>query len=417
MVNADETVLATATNTTSISSEPMEPKSSDESTDSETDKIEIMKAGQRDVFAESTISSEVNGNEENGHSETAVETAVETAESSVTEITTVETTTAETTTLETTTVMEEAQIGENGNSATTSEPVVEKETTEEEIQDVVMEAAANEENGTELTEVTESTKIAENGTKPEENKETDVVVVLDDDEPVPELISADPETATTNGVDASKEEKEQSGKGVKRPVELIQLDDDDDDIQEVSAPAPAKKPKVEEDQKEVKPDLKVADDNEKAQMRLLDKLQEYVKEQKDQTSSKGRKVLDTLLGAINAQVQKEPLSVRKLILDKVLVLPNTISFPPSQVCDLLIEHDPEMPIAKVINRMFGDEKPKLSDSEKRERALLKQHNPVPNMTKLLVDIGQDLVQEATYCDIVHAKNLPETPKNLETYKQ
>lgn len=36
---------------------------------------------------------------------------------------------------------------------------------------------------------------------------------------------------------------------------------------------------------------------------------------------------------------------------------------------------------------------------------------------MLLDIGQDLVQEATYCDIVHARNLPETPKNIETYKQ
>lgn len=39
------------------------------------------------------------------------------------------------------------------------------------------------------------------------------------------------------------------------------------------------------------------------------------------------------------------------------------------------------------------------------------------MTKLLMEIGQDLVQEATYCDIVHARNLPEVPKNLESYKQ
>lgn len=45
------------------------------------------------------------------------------------------------------------------------------------------------------------------------------------------------------------------------------------------------------------------------------------------------------------------------------------------------------------------------------------HNNAPHMTKLLLDIGQDLVQESTYCDIVHARNLPETPKNIETYKQ
>lgn len=39
------------------------------------------------------------------------------------------------------------------------------------------------------------------------------------------------------------------------------------------------------------------------------------------------------------------------------------------------------------------------------------------MTRLLTEIGQELVQEATYCDIVHAKNLPEAPKNMDTYKQ
>ena len=70
-------------------------------------------------------------------------------------------------------------------------------------------------------------------------------------------------------------------------------------------------------------------------------------------------------------MQREPLSVRRLILDKQLVLPNTISFPPSQVVDLLIEHDPDHPLAKVINRMFGDEKPKLSEAEKKEKAQLK----------------------------------------------
>ena len=34
-----------------------------------------------------------------------------------------------------------------------------------------------------------------------------------------------------------------------------------------------------------------------------------------------------------------------------------------------------------------------------------------------MDMGQDLVQESTYFDIVHAKNLPEMPKNMDTYKQ
>ncbi|WKY06216.1 hypothetical protein Q1695_006429 [Nippostrongylus brasiliensis] len=150
---------------------------------------------------------------------------------------------------------------------------------------------------------------------------------------------------------------------------------------------------------------------------LLNKLEEYVSDAIDNKKNVDRKVLDALLGAINVQVQKEPLSVRKLILDKQLVLPNTISFPPSLTVDMLIEHDPDHPLSKVITRMFGEERPKLNETEKKERQSLKLHNNVPHMTKLLLDIGQDLVQESTYCDIVHARNLPETPKNIETYKQ
>ncbi|XGW28150.1 hypothetical protein V3C99_008170 [Haemonchus contortus] len=150
---------------------------------------------------------------------------------------------------------------------------------------------------------------------------------------------------------------------------------------------------------------------------LLNKLEEYVSDAIDNKKNIDRKVLDALLGAINVQVQKEPLSVRKLILDKQLVLPNTISFPPSLTVDMLIEHDPDHPLSKVITRMFGEERPKLNDTEKKERQSLKLHNNAPHMTKLLLDIGQDLVQESTYCDIVHARNLPETPKNIETYKQ
>lgn len=65
---------------------------------------------------------------------------------------------------------------------------------------------------------------------------------------------------------------------------------------------------------------------------LLDKLQAYVDGILASKTTVDRKLLDTLLGAINIQVQKEPHSVRKLILDKQLVLPNSISFPPSQVC-------------------------------------------------------------------------------------
>ncbi|CAK5103781.1 unnamed protein product [Meloidogyne enterolobii] len=150
---------------------------------------------------------------------------------------------------------------------------------------------------------------------------------------------------------------------------------------------------------------------------LLDRLELYVLNALDKGENMDRKVLDALLAAINIQVQKEPYAVRKLILDKQLVLPNTISFPPSQVVDLLIEHDPDHQLSRVINRLFGEERPKLAENERREKQYLRATNPAPNMTKLLMDMGQDLVQESTYFDIVHAKNLPEMPKNMDTYKQ
>ncbi|KAL3099032.1 hypothetical protein niasHS_001020 [Heterodera schachtii] len=150
---------------------------------------------------------------------------------------------------------------------------------------------------------------------------------------------------------------------------------------------------------------------------LLDRLELYVRTAINENDAVDRKVLDALLSAINTQVQKAPYAVRKLILDKQLVLPNTISMPPSHVVELLIEHDPDHQLSRVVNRMFGEERPKLTEHEKKEKQLLKAMHPAPNMTKLLLEIGQDLVQESTYFDIVHARNLPEMPKNMDTYKQ
>ncbi|VDK46720.1 unnamed protein product [Anisakis simplex] len=195
-------------------------------------------------------------------------------------------------------------------------------------------------------------------------------------------------------------------------IDCIELDDDSNSC--IEAP-PAKKMKCDQqngsnqdEQESPIPDDPQTESSHKrpeltSSEALLNKLEAYVKE--------------AIESAINIQVQREPLSVRKLILEKQLVLPNTISFPPSQAVDLLIEHDPDAPLSKVITRLFGEERPKLTEAEKRDRHLLKMSHPAPHMTKLLMDIGQDLVQESTYSDIVHAKNLPETPKNMETYKQ
>uniref|UniRef100_A0A914D7C7 C2H2-type domain-containing protein n=1 Tax=Acrobeloides nanus TaxID=290746 RepID=A0A914D7C7_9BILA len=234
----------------------------------------------------------------------------------------------------------------------------------------------------------------------------------------------------------SSRENSPARNGAGQP-EVIDLDDDDDVIIE-EPPAKRQRPEtspIPEDPKNTtleKPPASVTpvstkSDSEKPSSKkepeltsystLLDRLEVYIKNSIESNENVERKVLDALLAAINIQVQKEPFSVRKLILDKQLVLPNTISFPPSQVVELLIEHDPDHQLSRVINKMFGDERPKLTENEKRERQQLKIAHPAPHMTKFLMDIGQDLVQETTYCDIVHARNLPEIPKNMETYKQ
>ncbi|PAV64666.1 hypothetical protein WR25_01918 [Diploscapter pachys] len=259
----------------------------------------------------------------------------------------------------------------------------------------------------------------------DQEMEKEVNGVDSSNEDAPDLTKVSP--VKENGETSKRQEPGQGKKKAEEP-ECIELDDDDEE----DTKPPAKKQKLDGSQDDVQILTPGKKDGKNGEMKeekkekvpeltspeaLLNKLEEYIKDAIDNKKGVERKVLDALLGAINVQVQREPLSVRRLILDKQLVLPNTISFPPSQVVDLLIEHDPDHPLAKVINRMFGDEKPKLSEAEKKEKAQLKLTNSAPNLTKMLLDIGQDLVQEATYCDIVHARNLPETPKNIETYKQ
>jgi hypothetical protein len=64
---------------------------------------------------------------------------------------------------------------------------------------------------------------------------------------------------------------------------------------------------------------------------LLDQLDAHIGAAINKGEMVERKLLDALLAAINIQVQKDPHSVRKLILEKQLILPNSISLPPSQV--------------------------------------------------------------------------------------
>ncbi|CAD5219284.1 unnamed protein product [Bursaphelenchus okinawaensis] len=238
------------------------------------------------------------------------------------------------------------------------------------------------------------------------------IVLDDDDEEMDTSEAVNGDSTPQNGVNQSNGTSElPSGKenghaenGASKDVDCIELDDEDDEV------AP-KKPKLDES-KEAKKEAELTN-----YTALLDKLEIYIREAFEKKDHVDRKLLDALLAAINIQVQKEPYSVRKLILDKQLVLPNTISFPPSQIVDMVIEHDAESQLSRVISKLFGEEKIKFTETEKRERQTLKTSYSAPSMTKMLLDIGQDLVQESTYSDIVHARNLPEVPKNVDTYKQ
>lgn len=314
-----------------------------------------------------------------------------------------------------------------------------EETVEQTVATEVAETELMEEPDNEVQKLKESLiQEVENGVVEENGKENNNGTAEENGDNVSEEIAEEqngaevgeePEASTSaekmeednaEVVEAPKNGKEKQN-GEKRDIECINLDEEE--VKEIEEP-PAKKAKA-EDVAEVIPEKETKKETEKTEKKdeltsaaaLQEKLLEYIDEAIETKANTQRKVLDALLGAINVQVQREPLSVRKLILDKQLVLPNTISFPPSQVVDLLIEHDPDAPLSKVINKMFGDERPKLNEAERKERALIKSNFQVPHMTKMLVDIGQDLVQESTYSDIVHARNLPETPKNLDTYKQ
>lgn len=69
---------------------------------------------------------------------------------------------------------------------------------------------------------------------------------------------------------------------------------------------------------------------------LLGNVIEYFKDPKHFNENQERKLLDTLLGALNIQVQREPHSMKHLIMEKELVVPNQIEYPPTQVCCLYV---------------------------------------------------------------------------------
>lgn len=151
--------------------------------------------------------------------------------------------------------------------------------------------------------------------------------------------------------------------------------------------------------------------------KLLGKVTEHVHKQIDDGTGLQRKLMDVMLAAINREVLSDPMAIKELIVKKMLVLPNLIYHPPSQVLQMIMEHDPEHPLNRIITQLSNDQKPKETEQEKIDKARYKRDFPAPTMTRLVAQIGHDLVQEHTYGDIVHARNLPEIPKDMEGYKR
>ncbi|KAI6214223.1 Mep-1 [Aphelenchoides besseyi] len=306
--------------------------------------------------------------------------------------------------------MVNSEVQRNGLNATNRpEPVeiVLDDESDEEMPDITQEVATSS-NGLELKE--SLSPKPQNGSCAETPQLSEMVI---DEEPRERKSST---TSSANGVGLTAHNLPELEP--KKTVMCIDLVDDDVVVEEPPAKRLKSETPAESSSRKESPAPVVK--KEAPQLTnydmLLDYLHEYIETALLLNDTVERKLLDTLLGAINVQVQKEPRSVQKLILEKQLVLPNSISFPPSQVVDLVIEHDADVQITRVINRIFGEDRQKLTDVERRERQQLKTNCSTPAMTRMLMEIGQDLVQEATYSDIVHARNLPEMPKNVDTYK-
>jgi hypothetical protein len=241
------------------------------------------------------------------------------------------------------------------------------------------------------------------------------------------------ERSTSVESDRSANQKPETSTVIEKPPQTVSkvvecIDIDDDDVQAISPP-PAKKTKLEENghissnnnklngNSATTTDVKKSPKAVASYDDLLDKVYDHVHSQVASKRDLGRKVMDIMLAAINQEVLNDPHSVRKLIIDKQLVLPNTISHPPSMYVHLLIEHDPEHLLTRIIQKLFGEEKPKESEQERLEKLRFKREFAAPAMTRVVAQIGQELVQEYTYGDIVHARNLPDMPKDIEGYKR
>uniref|UniRef100_A0A7E4W6Q3 C2H2-type domain-containing protein n=1 Tax=Panagrellus redivivus TaxID=6233 RepID=A0A7E4W6Q3_PANRE len=258
----------------------------------------------------------------------------------------------------------------------------------------------------------------------------DDIVVLDETAKAPVAKKARIEASPTPSAEPSEVNGEASESKSKSPEPAVEeakettseeaVPEEKSEKDKSEAPEPSsssEESKPSETTTEKKDDEEANKKSEENYAKLLDKVEKHVSSELKADKELGRKLMDVMLAAINQEVLSDPHRVRQLIIDKKLVLPNTISHPASQYVHLLIDHDAENPINRVITRLFGNDKPRESEQERVEKAKLRKDFISPAMTRVVAQIGQELVQEYTYGDIVYARNLPDMPKDIEGYKK
>uniref|UniRef100_A0A0K0E0G9 C2H2-type domain-containing protein n=1 Tax=Strongyloides stercoralis TaxID=6248 RepID=A0A0K0E0G9_STRER len=150
---------------------------------------------------------------------------------------------------------------------------------------------------------------------------------------------------------------------------------------------------------------------------LLDGIEKtFIEESKKPTASRC-KILDTILFGIHNEVRSHQEEVKKMIHGKKITLPNCIYVPPSLTVDMVFEHDPEVSFDAFFAKTFETKKPQLTEDEKKKKAVFKSIFKSPNMSQLIMDIGDGLVKEHVYGDIVFQRNLPEPPRSPEEYER
>uniref|UniRef100_A0AC35TX66 C2H2-type domain-containing protein n=1 Tax=Rhabditophanes sp. KR3021 TaxID=114890 RepID=A0AC35TX66_9BILA len=150
---------------------------------------------------------------------------------------------------------------------------------------------------------------------------------------------------------------------------------------------------------------------------LIDNLQKTYLIEANKATGPICKVIDTLLYGIHCEVKERPEEVKALIQGSRLVLPNSVFFPPSLTVEMCYEHDAVISFEQFTDTKYGFKKPPLTEDEKRKNKQLKATFAAPYMTNLVAEIGDNLVKEYVYGDIVLQRNLPETPKNIEEYQK